>query len=72
MGLVERWNNLAKKNIYINKKFEFGVGRLVFSFLMLLIEFLQIWIMTGDANVFWALLLTLLTGLKKQDNSFVE
>jgi len=31
MGLVEKWNNLAKKNIYINSTFEIGVGRLVYS-----------------------------------------
>lgn len=31
MGLVEKWNKLAKKNIYINDTFEIGVGRLVYS-----------------------------------------
>jgi len=31
MGIVEKWNNLAKKNIYINHTFEIGVGRLVYS-----------------------------------------
>ena len=31
MGLVEKWNTLAKKNIYINSTFEIGVGRLVYS-----------------------------------------
>lgn len=31
MGLVEKWNNLAKKKIYINETFEIGVGRLVYS-----------------------------------------
>jgi len=31
MGLVEKWNNLAKKKIYINDTFEIGVGRLVYS-----------------------------------------
>ena len=31
MGLIEKWNNLAKKKIYINDTFEIGVGRLVYS-----------------------------------------
>jgi len=66
MGLIERWNRLAKKNIYINKTWEIGVGRLVFSFLILFAEFVQAWMITGNPNVFWALLLTLVTGLKKQ------
>lgn len=30
MGIVEKWNKLAKKNIYINNTFEIGVGRLVY------------------------------------------
>lgn len=31
MGIVERWNKLAKKKIYINETLEIGVGRLVYS-----------------------------------------
>ena len=31
MGLIEKWNALAKKKIYINDTLEIGVGRLVFS-----------------------------------------
>lgn len=31
MGLVEKWNRLAKKHLYINETFEIGIGRLVFS-----------------------------------------
>ena len=30
MGLVERWNRLARKKIYINDTFEIGVGRLFY------------------------------------------
>ena len=67
MGLIERWNKLAQKNIYVNKTWEIGVGRLVFSFLIMLAEFAQAWIITGNPYVFFALLLTLLVGLKKQD-----
>jgi len=31
LGLVEKWNKLAKKKIYINDTFEIGVGRLCYS-----------------------------------------
>ena len=31
MGLIERWNKLAKKKIYVNNTLEIGVGRLVYS-----------------------------------------
>ncbi|KKM07126.1 hypothetical protein LCGC14_1737050 [marine sediment metagenome] len=30
MGLIEKWNNFAKKIIYINHSFQIGIGRLVF------------------------------------------
>lgn len=41
MGIVEKWNKLAKKKIYINETLEIGVGRLVY---MVLLNF---FIMTG-------------------------
>lgn len=34
IGLIEKWNKLAKKKIYINETLEIGVGRLVFSALI--------------------------------------
>jgi len=46
-----------------------GVGRLVFSFIIMMIEFVQAWIITGNPMVFFALLLTLVTGLKKKKKS---
>ena len=64
MGLVEKWNNFAKKKIFINDSFSIGCGRLVFSFIIMLIQFFQVYMITGNANVFWAMLLTLITGLK--------
>ena len=30
-SLIDRWNRLAKKKIFINESFEIGVGRLVFA-----------------------------------------
>lgn len=30
MGLVEKWNKLARKNIYINGTFDIPVGRLIY------------------------------------------
>ncbi len=38
MGLVEKWNNLAKKKIFINETFEIGVGRLVFSAIIFTVQ----------------------------------
>ena len=67
MGLIEKWNNFAKKKIYINDNWEIGVGRFVFSFIIMLIEFIQAYIITGNLTVFWALLLTLITGLKRKE-----
>ena len=29
--MVEKWNNFAKKSLYINNTFEIGCGRLVYS-----------------------------------------
>ena len=34
MGLIERWNKLARKKIYINDSWEIRVGRLVFMLLL--------------------------------------
>lgn len=38
MGLVEKWNTLARKKIYINHTFEIGVGRLVYSAILFIIS----------------------------------
>jgi len=38
MGKIEKWNNFAKKRIFINHTFQIGVGRLVFVFMITLIE----------------------------------
>lgn len=38
MGLVERWNKLAQKKIYINETLEIGVGRLVFSAIIFTVQ----------------------------------
>ncbi len=34
MGLVEKWNKLAKKKIYINHTLEIGVGRLIYMIIL--------------------------------------
>ena len=34
MGLVEKWNKLARKKIYINESLEIGVGRLAYMSLL--------------------------------------
>ncbi len=49
MGLVEKWNKLAKKKIYINDTFEIGIGRLVFSAILFSISL--IWGALADATL---------------------
>ena len=34
MGIVEKWNKLAKKKIYINETLEIGVGRLAYMIVL--------------------------------------
>ena len=66
MGIVEKWNRLARKKIYINNTFEIGVGKLVY---MILLNF---FIMTGmilsgaTAEVLMWLWVDMLGSLKKK------
>lgn len=54
MGLVEKWNNLAKKKIYINETLEIGVGKLVY---MIILNFFIMMGMilsgTTEASLIW-------------------
>lgn len=47
-SLIDRWNRIAKKEIYINESFSIGVGRLVFSAIVIALEAIPILIMTGN------------------------
>lgn len=49
MGAVEKWNNFAKKKIYINNSFEIGCGRLVYSAILFTISL--IWGFLAGASV---------------------
>lgn len=40
MGWVEKWNNFAKKKVYINETLEIGCGRLVFSAIIFAVQVL--------------------------------
>jgi len=42
MGLLEKWNKLAKKSIYINHTLEIPVGRLVFTIILTILALFQI------------------------------
>ena len=67
MGIVEKWNNLAKKKIYINESFEIGIGRLVYMVVLnLFIMVGMILSGTTAASVAW-LWVDLLGSLKKKD-----
>jgi len=38
MGFIEKWNNLAKKKIHINDRFQISVGRIIFVALITLLQ----------------------------------
>ena len=67
MGWVEKWNNFAKKNLYINDKWEIGCGRLAFSLMLVGSQWLHLYCMTGNPLVIAGIVTTFLAGLKKQD-----
>ncbi len=67
MGLVERWNRLARKKIYINESLEIGVGRLIYMGLLnLFIMVGMIFSGTTPASVAW-LWVDLLGSFKKSE-----
>jgi len=67
MGWVEKWNNFAKKNIYINHTFEIGCGRLVFSAIIFGVQVL--WGLLAGATLVEIMpsLLTWIVSLKQVD-----
>ena len=68
MGLVEKWNNFAKKNIYINKTFEIGCGRLTYMIILnLFIMIGMIFSGTTATSLAW-LWVDLIAGLKQTEN----
>lgn len=69
MGLVEKWNKLARKKIYINESFEIGVGRLVYMCLLnCFITIGMILSSTTPSSVVW-LWVDLLGSFKKKEKS---
>ncbi len=42
MGLIEKWNNFARKTIYINHTLEIPVGRLVFAIIVSILAFFKV------------------------------
>lgn len=71
MGLVEKWNTLAKKKIYINETFEIGVGRLVFSAIIFGVQVL--WgVLAGATPVqIMPSVLTWLASLKQKEKEII-
>ena len=67
MGLIEKWNALAKKNIYINDTFEIGVGRLVFSAILFTIQIAWGLLAGGNWLTVMPSLLTWLVSLKQSE-----
>ncbi len=69
MGIVEKWNKLAKKKIYINNTFEIGVGRLIY---MVVLKFFimigMIFSGTTQASLAW-LWVDLIASFKQKESS---
>ena len=54
MGLIEKWNRLARKKIYINETFEIPVGKLVYMVILNLFIMLgMIFSGTTEASLVW-------------------
>lgn len=49
MGLVERWNKLAKKNLYVNKTWEIPMGRVMY--MCILNGFLSLGMLLSGGNL---------------------
>ena len=71
MGIVEKWNSLAKKKIYINDTFSIGIGRLVFSGIVFSVQ--VAWGLLAGANFIQIMpsLLTWLASLKQNGTDTV-
>lgn len=65
MGLIEKWNKLAKKKIYINETFEIGVGRLCFAAIIFGIQILWGVLAGASAVELMPSVLTWLASLKQ-------
>ena len=66
MGIIEKWNKLARKKIYINESLEVGVGRLAYMVILnLFIMMGMILSGTTQASLVW-LWVDMLGGLKKK------
>jgi hypothetical protein len=66
MGLVEKWNDFARKKIFINDHVEMTMGRLVFTAIITAFEAAGIIIMTGNWGAIFPLFSNMLFSLKKQ------
>ena len=61
MGIIEKWNNFAKKTIYINNTLEIPVGRLIFAIVVSILAFFKI-----DA-IAWVIPLFAIKKVKKEE-----
>ena len=68
MGIVEKWNKLAKKKIYINETFEIGVGRLIYMIVLNL--FIQTMMLLSGSPLAptWYLWIDMAAGLRTKQN----
>lgn len=66
-SLIDRWNRMAKKNIYINESFEIGVGKLIFTGIIVALQAIPILIITGNWAAACITLAGFLTSFKQRN-----
>ena len=66
MSRIDKWNEFAKKRIFINHNFQIGVGRLIFVGLITFIEALGM-LLVGAAVGIPSLVLNAMLALEKRE-----
>lgn len=69
MGFVEKWNNLAKKKLYINDGWEIAVGRIMYMVLLNLFIMTGMLLSGGTAQVIAWLWVDMVSSFKKKRNN---
>ena len=66
MGLIEKWNNLAKKKIDINDTITVSVGRLVFVSVITIVQIISMLLADTPLPSLWILFGNYLLALQKK------
>lgn len=72
MGLIEKWNEFAKKKIIINDNYVIGAGRLVYMGLITIFQMVSILILTGDFSAVFPLLSNFIFAIEKKYDTEID